>query len=139
MALLAPLCAGFPAKKLTLIGITGTKGKSSTTYYVKYILDELLRERGGAESAVISSIDTYDGIERYESHITTPEPIELQRHFKNAAESGIEYLEMEVSSQALRYDRCWALPSTSAATSTSAPTTSAPWSTRTRRTTSSPS
>lgn len=105
MALLAPLCAGFPAKKLTLIGITGTKGKSSTTYYVKYILDELLRERGGAESAVISSIDTYDGIERYESHITTPEPIELQRHFKNAAESGIEYLEMEVSSQALRYDR----------------------------------
>ena len=54
---------------------------------------------------MISSIDTYDGVERFESHLTTPEPLDLQRHFANAAAAGVEYLTMEVSSQALKYDR----------------------------------
>ena len=54
---------------------------------------------------MISSIDTYDGVERFESHLTTPEPLDLQRHFANAAQTGLEYLTMEVSSQALKYHR----------------------------------
>lgn len=93
-----------PSQRLPVIGITGTKGKSTTTYYLKYILDAYLAQRNSA-CGVISSIDTYDGVEQFESHLTTPEPIELQRHFSNAIQSGLGYMVMEVSSQALKYHR----------------------------------
>ena len=105
MALLADFYYDHPSGKLSVVGITGTKGKSSTTYYLKYIFDEYLASKKKPESGVISSIDTYDGVERFESHLTTPEPLDLQRHFANAAAAGVEYLTMEVSSQALKYDR----------------------------------
>ena len=104
MALMADAFYGHPSGTLDVVGITGTKGKSSTTYYLKYIFDELLA-KSGKESGVISSIDTYDGVERFESHLTTPEPLELERHFAHAVDSGIPLLTMEVSSQALKYDR----------------------------------
>ncbi len=105
IAPLADLFFDHPSGKLKVIGLTGTKGKSSTAYYLKYILDEYMAEQGRPESGVISSIDTYDGVERFESHLTTPEPLELQRHFACGAETGMEYLTMEVSSQALKYHR----------------------------------
>lgn len=94
-----------PAKAFRLIGVGGTKGKSTTVYYMKAILDDYLKATSQPESAVISSIDTYDGVNRFESHITTPESLELFKHFRNAADTKIPYLEMEVSSQALKYNR----------------------------------
>ena len=90
-----------PSDKLTTVGLTGTKGKSTTAYYVKAILDEAL----AAECAVLSSIDNFDGVNREESHLTTPEAIPLHQHFVNAVESGLSHLVMEVSSQALKYGR----------------------------------
>lgn len=105
MALFADFYFGHPSGQMNIVGVTGTKGKSSSTYYLKYIFDEYMAGKKGKESGVISSIDTYDGVERFESHLTTPEPLDLQRHFHNGVESGMEYLTMEVSSQALKYDR----------------------------------
>lgn len=92
-------------KQLNLIGITGTKGKSTTAYYIKYILDEYLSKSNKAESAILSSIDNYDGKIKEESHLTTPEALDLHKHFYNAVSNQIQYLTMEVSSQALKYDR----------------------------------
>ena len=105
MPYLADLYFGAPATQLHLTGVTGTKGKSTTTYYLKAILDDYLNSRNEPESAVISSIDTYDGVIRKESRLTTPESVELMRHFRNAVDSHIDFLTMEVSSQALKYNR----------------------------------
>lgn len=105
MPLLASQFFKEPWQKLTTIGVGGTKGKSTTVYYLKAVLDDYLKANQKKESAVVSSIDVYDGVIKKESHITTPEAVELQQHFRNAVDSGIEYLEMEVSSQALKYHR----------------------------------
>lgn len=91
--------------KLTSVGITGTKGKSTTAYYVRYILNDWLRAQSMPECAILSSIDNYDGKSTEESHITTPEVLELYQHFENTYESGISHLVMEASSQALKYGR----------------------------------
>lgn len=101
MVYLAELFYGNAPSKLVTVGLTGTKGKSTTAYYIKSVLDIFC----GRECAILSSIDNYDGIEREESHLTTPEAMELHRHCANALKSGISHLIMEVSSQALKYDR----------------------------------
>lgn len=105
MPLLADMFNNSPWKHLTVIGVGGTKGKSTSAYYAKAIVDDYMSAIGGAESAIFSSIDMYDGKTKFESHITTPEAVELQEHFRNAYESDITFAEMEVSSQALKYDR----------------------------------
>ena len=105
MPVLGDLFYDYPQRKLKITAFGGTKGKSTSTYYMKYVIDEFLASQGRPESAVLSSIDNYDGVIREESHITTAESLELHMHFNNAVSSGIDFLEMEVSSQALKYDR----------------------------------
>lgn len=88
---------------MNVIGLTGTKGKTTTTYFIKNILDEYLEKPSG----VISTVETYTGKRHEESHLTTPEAIELQRYFKEMKDSGIKFVTMEVASQAYKVDRIY--------------------------------
>lgn len=105
MGLLADFAYGHPSGKLTITGLTGTKGKTTTAYYIKSIVDTWLASQGHRESALLSTIVTDDGLERKTAKLTTPEPLDLQRHLSNAVTAGADYLTMEVSSQALKYGR----------------------------------
>ena len=105
MPIIAETFYGRLSDKLHMVGITGTKGKSTTAYFMRYILDEYMAATGGKRTAICSGIDNYDGVIEEESHLTTPEIMELYQHMNNALNTGIEYLTMEVSSQALKYDR----------------------------------
>ena len=105
LSCLSAMYFNYPCEKVNVIGVGGTKGKSTTTYYIKSILDEYSKIMNKKDTAVISSIDTYDGVENFESHITTPESYDIQKHLFNAYNSGMENLVMEVSSQALKLER----------------------------------
>ncbi len=104
MWLMANFFYGNAWAKLNLVGITGTKGKSTTAYFLKYIFDEYLKPTG-KKSGLMSTLEIYDGAVTEESTLTTPEPFELHRHFDNAVKSGLSLFTMEVSSQALKYGR----------------------------------
>lgn len=95
----------YPDDNLAIIGVTGTKGKTTTVKFLKSILDEHLIKNGKKPCGIISSINVYDGVVDEESKLTTPESIPLYRHLYHAVESGLEYMIIEVSSQALKYDR----------------------------------
>lgn len=101
----ARLFFDYPDRKIKLVGITGSKGKSTNVYMVKHILDSKLKTEGKKPAGLVSTIRTYDGLNEYESHLTTPESLDLYRNIFNAVESGLEYMVIEVSSQALKYDR----------------------------------
>lgn len=88
-------------KGLKLVGLTGTKGKSTTATMIKSILDV----HCGRETGFSSGIYNYDGESREKSVLTTPETIELHRILDGCVKNNCQYLVMEVSSQALKYDR----------------------------------
>ena len=92
---------GDPSRKFKLIGVTGTKGKTTTTFMIKEIL-----EKAGHKVGLIGTIATYiNGKMITESSRTTPESIELQRTFADMVKAGVEYVVMEVSSQSLKLHR----------------------------------
>lgn len=91
---------GHPAKQLRIIGITGTKGKTTTAYMVKSIL-----ERAGYKVGLIGTIGTIIGDEIIPSHNTTPESYVLQQYFRKMADAGCDCVVMEVSSQGLMLHR----------------------------------
>lgn len=109
MSLVSMLYFDYPSTNLNVIGITGTKGKTTTSFYTKAILDEYAKENLRSDTAIISSLITYDGIEKFESHLTTPESFDTERHFRNAVDTGIQNVVMEVSSQAYtkKYNRLY--------------------------------
>lgn len=91
--------------RIDTVGITGTKGKTTTAFYLKNILDKWLASKDENPCALLTSVLNFDGVSTEESHLTTPEVLELYQHFQNAYDSGIKKLVMEVSSQALKYGR----------------------------------
>ena len=88
---------------LTIIGVTGTKGKTTTVNYIKDMLSEYL-EKG---SAYMSTIDYYTGKKRGESHNTTPESLDIARAINDAKQEDLKYLTLEISSQAHKLDRIY--------------------------------
>lgn len=91
---------GNPANNLKLIGVTGTNGKTSTSFFIKEILNSL-----SVKCGIIGTVKNDCGEGEEESVLTTPEPMELQRLLKESVDSGCEYCVMEVSSQALSQSR----------------------------------
>lgn len=102
MAYVSAAAFEHPDRDLPHIGLTGTKGKSTTAYMLRSIIDAA---NGPKTCGIIGSIDTYDGIEDIESTNTTPEAPDLWRHLANARDAKLAAMVMEVSSQALKYDR----------------------------------
>ena len=90
----------YPAEKLKTIGITGTKGKTTTTYMVKSILDS-----SGIKTGLIGTIESICGEERIPAANTTPESYRVQELFAQMVDEGLDAVVMEVSSQALMLHR----------------------------------
>ena len=100
MAFISAAWFGHPAEKLKTIGITGTKGKTTTTYMVKSIL-----ENAGYKVGLIGTIEAIIGNKIIPASNTTPESYVVQEYFHEMVEAGCECCVMEVSSQALMLHR----------------------------------
>lgn len=105
MAAVSSLFFGYEPGCPVLTGITGTKGKTTTAWYLKSMLDLWQSEQGKPETGLISTVANYDGIHRTDANMTTPEAPVLHEILANAKTSGASYVTMEVSSQALKYRR----------------------------------
>ncbi|HEX3030171.1 MAG TPA: UDP-N-acetylmuramoyl-L-alanyl-D-glutamate--2,6-diaminopimelate ligase [Clostridia bacterium] len=100
LAYIADKYFGHPSGKFTLIGVTGTKGKTTTTYMIKSILEE-----SGQKVGLIGTIANSIGSEVLYTERTTPESYELQSLFADMAEKNVDTVVMEVSSHALELNR----------------------------------
>ena len=100
MAFISAAYFGYPAEKLRIIGVTGTKGKTTTTYMVKSIL-----ENAGYKVGLVGTIEVIIGREHIHAGNTTPESYTLQEYFAKMVEAGMDAVVMEVSSQGLMLHR----------------------------------
>lgn len=100
LAFLSAARFDFPVKKMISIGVTGTKGKTTTTYMIKSML-----EAAGKKVGLIGTAGAVIGDRTYPTVNTTPESYQLQAYFAQMVEEGCEYMIMEVSSQGLKMHR----------------------------------
>lgn len=97
-------------ENMNLIGITGTKGKTTTTFFVNAILKSYCKEKGYVDPGLITGVYTFDGLHTDKSNnLTTPETFELHKLLNTCVDNKCKYLTMEVSSQALKFLRTSAL------------------------------
>jgi UDP-N-acetylmuramoyl-L-alanyl-D-glutamate--2,6-diaminopimelate ligase len=97
---------GHPARRLTVVGVTGTNGKTTVTHFIKSILERKL----GAGVGLIGTIQNVIGGEILPADRTTPESRDLQELLRRMADSGCTHAVMEVSSHALALDRVYGIP-----------------------------
>lgn len=97
VGLIASTFYGHPSQSLKIIGITGTKGKTSCTFILKGMLEKL-----GKKCGIIGTSGAFFDNEHIELKNTTPDPITLQKLLRRALDMGLEYILMEVSSQAMK-------------------------------------
>lgn len=100
LALMSAAYFGYPAEKLKVIGITGTKGKTTTTYMVKSILEGV-----GHKVGLIGTIEALIGEKSIPANNTTPESYTIHKYFAEMVEAGCDSVVMEVSSQGLMLHR----------------------------------
>ena len=100
MALISATYFGHPADELKVIGVTGTKGKTTTTYMVKSILESV-----GYKVGLIGTIEAIIGDKVIPAANTTPESFTVQQYFREMVKAGCDTVVMEVSSQGLMLDR----------------------------------
>ncbi|MCX7780025.1 MAG: UDP-N-acetylmuramoyl-L-alanyl-D-glutamate--2,6-diaminopimelate ligase [Negativicutes bacterium] len=100
MGIIAPYFFDYPGRKLRMIGVTGTNGKTTTTYLIKSIL-----ERAGKKTGLIGTIQVLIGSRSLPVKNTTPDVIDLQETLALMVAEGMEYVVMEVSSHALALGR----------------------------------
>ncbi|MBI5356122.1 hypothetical protein HZB78_00720 [Candidatus Collierbacteria bacterium] len=105
-AVIAGLVYGFPSRKLILIGVTGTKGKTTTSHLTYFLLKE-----SGYKAGLISTIGAYLNDKEIDTglHVTSPDPMELNKLLKMAVDSGIKYVVLEITSNGLDQFRVWGL------------------------------
>ena len=106
LAMLGANWFGHPAEEMVMIGVTGTNGKTTTTYLLKNILEEA----AGATVGLIGTNQNMIGSRVIETERTTPESFELQKLFRAMRNSGCTHVVMEVSSHALYLDRVYGIP-----------------------------
>jgi len=96
----------FPSKGLTIIGVTGTDGKTTTSNLIYHILRE-----AGIKTAVISTLGAVINGKTYETgfHVTTPSPFAIQKYIKLAKQEGCTHVVLEVTSHALDQHRVWGI------------------------------
>lgn len=95
---------GNPAKIIKLIGVTGTNGKTSTSFFIKDMLEGL-----GKKCGIIGTVKNVVGNREFDSELTTPQPMKLHKMLREMVNNGCEYCVMEVSSQGLHQERVWGL------------------------------
>ena len=100
MSRMAAAFYGHPARGMKLVGITGTKGKTTSTYLLKAIL-----EKAGHKCGLIGTTGNMIGDKLLKSSLTTPDPIDLQRTLRMMADEGVEIVTMEVSAHAIDMHR----------------------------------
>ena len=100
LGLLTSVFYGEPSKKLKVIGITGTNGKTTTSYMLASIL-----EAAGERVGVIGTLGAICGEKKFSTELTTPDPIELNRLLAEMVLQGAGYVVMEVSAHALYYKK----------------------------------
>ena len=105
LALTSAAYFGYPADEMKIIGITGTKGKTTTTYMIKTILEQV-----GYKVGLIGTIETIIGDEVIPSKNTTPESYMIHQYFRKMADAGCQAVVMEVSSQGLMLHRTAGIP-----------------------------
>ena len=94
-----------PSRHLCIVGVTGTNGKTTTTYIIENIL-----KQAGLEVGVIGTINYRFGVKTFDNPVTTPESLELQGILAQMRQAGVTHVVMEVSSHAIdlcRVDDCW--------------------------------
>ena len=91
---------GHPAEQMMMLGITGTKGKTTTSFLVKAILDE-----AGYKTGLIGTVCSMIGEETIPSRLTTPDPVETQQLLRRMADAGVQCVVMEVSAHATAMHR----------------------------------